>query len=411
MNILFLCHRIPFPPNKGDKIRSYNEIRYFSKKHNVYLATTCDDLSDYDYVPRLEEFCRDIHAVCFNKRLRLLRSCFVRRPFSVSSFYDQGLQNFVDRTITEKSIDAIFCFCSSMAEYVLRTPKFKEEGLRGIKLIMDFVDLDSDKWRQYAEYSKIPVKWIYLLENCRLFQYEKKISKLFHHSIFVSSREEKVLRALFPKARNIEVIPNGVSLDFFSPNEELYFPLPDKSESVCSSSGKSSTLVFTGVMDYFANEDGVKWFCEQIFPLIKKNIPQAEFYIVGNNPTDVVWNLSEIDGVTVTGYVEDIREFYMLADICVIPLRIARGLQNKVLEAMASGKAIVATSNASDGIICHEDEDILIADSESDFARKVVTLIEDEAKRKIMGVKAMQNVREHYSWDTNLSSLDDLLAS
>jgi len=163
-------------------------------------------------------------------------------------------------------------------------------------------------------------------------------------------------------------------------------------------------------MDYFANEDGVKWFCEQIFPIIRKKIPQVEFYIVGNNPTDVVWNLSEIDGVTVTGYVEDIREFYMLADICVIPLRIARGLQNKVLEAMASGKAIVATSNASDGLICHENEDILIADSEEEFAEKVITLMENDLQRDLMGGKAIMNVEENYSWDVNLSYLNYLLS-
>ncbi len=410
MNILFLSHRIPFPPNKGDKIRSFNEIKFLSKEHNVYLATTCDDINEYDYIPKLEEFCNDIHAVYFNKRLRVLRSFFCSKPFSVSSFYDPGIQEFVDRTIREKSIDVIFCFCSSMAEYVLRTPKFNEDGLHGIKLIIDFVDLDSDKWRQYAEYSKIPMKWIYHIENKRLFQYEKKINDIFHHSIFVSSREKKVLRRLSPNIKNIEVIPNGVSLDFFSATEEFNLSEPEEFVPSQSLTGKSLALVFTGVMDYFANEDGVKWFCEQIFPIIRKKIPQVEFYIVGNNPTDVVWNLSEIDGVTVTGYVEDIREFYMLADICVIPLRIARGLQNKVLEAMASGKAIVATSNASDGLICHENEDILIADSEEEFAEKVITLMENDLQRDLMGGKAIMNVEENYSWDVNLSYLNYLLS-
>ena len=162
-------------------------------------------------------------------------------------------------------------------------------------------------------------------------------------------------------------------------------------------------------MDYHANVDGVTWFCNKVFSAIKNEFPESQFYIVGNRPTNAVWNLSEIDGVTVTGYVDDIRNYYWMADVCVIPLRIARGLQNKVIEAMATGNAVVATSNASDGIVCHNNLDIVIADDEERFANEVISLLKDENRRKEMGRKAVENIHHHYSWEANLKAFDDLL--
>lgn len=430
MNILFLCHRIPFPPNKGDKIRSYNELIFLSKNHDIYLATTLDEESEEAYVTTLERYCKEIHAVRFNRRLKLFKSLFSGKPFSVSNFYDRSLQEFVDNTIRNKKIDAIICFCSSMAEYVFNNPEYRENGLKDTKLIMDFVDLDSDKWLQYATYSRFPLNLIYMVENRRLFKYEVEINKLFDHSVFVSEREVKVFKRLYPEARRVQVIPNGVDFDDFIPKPDSIGQQPSANprdsevmtdnsrfpvnvsrplKRTAAADNHGPILVFTGFMDYFANEDGVKWFCERIFPSIRQEFPHAEFYIVGNKPTNVVWNLSEIDGVTVTGYVDDIRKYYWMADACVIPLRIARGLQNKVLEAMATGNAVVASSNASDGIVCHEGEDIVIADDEELFANQVIELIRDARRRREMGQKAARNIRLNYSWETNLEAFDKLL--
>jgi polysaccharide biosynthesis protein PslH len=402
MNILFLSHRIPFPPNKGDKIRSYNELRHLSEKHSIYLGTTLDDTCEQAYVTDLNKYCKDICAVQYNRKMKLLKAAFSRKPFSISHFYDNTLQRFVDDVLETKRIDAVLCFCSSMAEYVYNTPRYKKNGLKGVKLIMDFVDLDSDKWLQYAKYARCPRNWIFALEHKRLFKYEMKINQDFDHSIFVSEREVKVFRRLYPEARNVEVVPNGV-------DHEKFTPALSSIASRFQEENGNPRLIFTGFMDYFANEDGVRWFCEKILPRIRAEIPKTELYIVGNRPTNMVWTLSEIDGVTVTGYVDDIRLYYWMADVCVIPLRIARGLQNKVLEAMATGNAVVATSNASDGIICHGNEDIVIADDEAAFAKAVIDLIKDSDKRRKIGRKAAENIRRYYSWNINLQGFDKLL--
>ncbi len=397
MNILFIAHRIPYPPNKGDKIRSFNEIKFLSQGHDIYLGTILDQPSDEQYVLGLKEYCKEVHAVYFNKRVALLKNILKGKPFSVCSFYHTPLQKYIDKVLAENNIDVVICFCSSVAEYVFKTPAFLKKEQNGIKFILDYVDLDSDKWGQYATYSRFPLSWVYAFERRRLLQYEIKINQLFHHSFFVSKREVDMFKGRYPDAKNLAYISNGVDFEYFSPKKR-------------SVKNDKPILIFTGVMDYFANEDGVAWFCNHVFEKIKEKIPNTQFYIVGNNPTEAVKNLSKIEGVHVTGYVDDIREFYWMADICVIPLRIARGLQNKVLEAMATGNAIVATSNASDGVIVHEDMDIIIADDEDHFARAVVALLEDEAKRIALGEKAKENVYRHYSWDANLAKLGALIS-
>ncbi|MBU4259945.1 MAG: TIGR03087 family PEP-CTERM/XrtA system glycosyltransferase [Proteobacteria bacterium] len=402
MNILFLSHRIPYPPDKGDKIRSFNEIKYFSKRNKIYLGTILDQQSEDAYLNELEQYCKEVHAIYFNKKAKLLKSLFTGKAFSVSNFYDKSLQNYVDRTLKEKNIDAVICFCSSMAEYIFRNPLYKKAGLPNTKLIIDYVDLDSNKWLQYARYASPPLNLIYEIENKRLFKYEVKINRSFHHSIFISQREVEVFKKLYPKARNIHVIPNGVDYEYFSPYQSDINQQPE-------TRNQKPILLFTGVMDYFANENGVKWFCKSIFPKIRAELPQAQFYIVGSRPTNMVRNLSGIDGVIVTGYVHDIRKYYWMADVCVTPLKIACGLQNKVLEAMATGNAVVATSNASGGIICHNNIDIAIADGEVSFANEVISLLKEPDRRKEMGKRAVENIRRHYSWEKNLKAFDDLL--
>lgn len=402
MNILYLCHRIPFPPNKGDKIRSFNEIKYLSKRHNIFLGSIYEEKSEKAHLGILKKYCTEIQAVNFSRKLKLLRCLFSGKSFSVSNFYDKRLQKYVDRTLSKKEIDAVICYCSSMAKYIFETHLYKEKRIGDIKLLVDFVDLDSDKWLQYSKYSKFPMNLIYRIENKRLFHYEKIINQHFDHSIFVSQREVNVFKDLYPEARNVSVIPNGVDYDYFSPQEKNI-------ERKKIGKDWNPKLVFTGVMDYFANEDGVRWFCERIYPKIKSEYPHAEFYIVGNKPTNTVLNLSKFDGVRVTGYVEDIREYYWMADVCIIPLRIARGLQNKILEAMATGNAVVASSNASDGIICHKNIDIMIADEEESFANEVIGLLKDENRRREMAKKAVENIRRHYSWESNLQAFEELL--
>ena len=401
MKILFLSHRIPYPPNKGDKIRSYHLLKFLSQKYKIYLATILDEKKDVQYHKSLEKYCEEIKFVYFNKKINLFKNLFSRKPFSITSFYNTKLQDYVNQIVAEQNLDAIICFCSSMAEYVFRCNLIKQNKIHPLKLIMDYVDLDSDKWLQYANYKKIPLNMIYRIENKRLLEYEKKINKIFDYSIFVSDREEKVFKKYYPEARNIFVIQNGVNAEYFIPK--------DNSKLRSFKKEIDPILVFTGVMNYFANEDGVCWFSNKIYPMILNRFPNAQFYIVGNNPTNKIIKLRKIKGIIVTGYVSDIRKYYHMADICVIPLRIARGLQNKVLEAMACGNAVVATSNASDGIKCQNNKDIVIANDEENFAKEVIRLLENVEIRQKLGANAIENVKKNYNWRENIEGFTQLL--
>lgn len=396
MNILFLTQRIPYPPNKGDKIRSFNEIKYLSQRHKIYLGTILDHPSERRHIAALDAYCEQVRAVYFNKRLTLLKSLLQDKPFSVCNFYHASLQQFVDRTLATEDIDAVICFSSSMAEYIFRTPHYKKNRLNGTRLIMDYIDLDSDKWAQYASYARFPMKTIYRLEKKRLSEYEIKIHREFDESIFVTAREVEMFKQHYPSANGALTIPNGLDMDYFKPKPE-------------PSNNPNPVLVFTGVMNYFANEDGVIWFCKHILDRIKEEYADVQFFIVGMHPTRAVRKLANIPGVTVTGYLDDIRAYYWQADICVIPLRIARGLQNKVLEAMATGNAVVATSNASQGVICEVAHDILIADDAVGFAGNVVDLLRDRERREELGRNAVTTIRRHYSWERNLSKFDAVL--
>lgn len=402
MNILFLAHRIPYPPNKGDKIRSFNEIKHLSKEHSIFLVTTLDEPEEEEYVSELSQYCEDVYAVYFNRRARLLAQLMKPLPFSVLSFYDNDIQVYVDKLILNNRFDAIIVFCSSMAQYVLDSEAYKKGRLSDVRLILDFVDMDSYKWAQYGKYSRFPLSMIYQIENRRLFKYEVKLNALFGSSVFSSVREVKAFLKHHPDAQNVEAVPNGVDFQYFCLEKDH----SNKGEILPK---HGPILLFTGVMDYFANEDGVVWFCNSIFPTIRAAIPDVEFYIVGNKPTDLVWALTELDGVTVTGFVPDIRPYYWMADVCVVPLRIARGLQNKILEAMATGNAVVATSNASDGILCSDNHDIVIAETEEAFSSQAVYLLNDASKRHSLAENARKNILHNYSWEKNMMELDRLL--
>jgi sugar transferase (PEP-CTERM/EpsH1 system associated) len=360
--------------------------------------------TDSKYFDNLKPFCRSVFICRSNYKINLLTSLFRKKPLSVSNFYKKSLQHFVDDTLEKEGIDAIICFCSSMAEYIFQTPRFKSDNLGSVKLIMDYVDLDSDKWLQYSRYTRFLISWIYGLENKRLLEYEKKINKAFDHSVFVAQREVDIFAHKFTEIRNITVIPNGVRQDFF-------YPQPDSNgrNEKETEIKESPVLVFTGVMDYLANEDGVIWFSSRIFPIIKQEFPEIRFIIVGNRPTRKIRKLENIKGITVTGFVDNIREYYWMADICVIPLRIARGLQNKVLEAMACRKPVIATSNASKGILCDNEKDIIIADTESEFAEQVIRLLKNRELRQKLADNALENIRANYRWEKKIEMLEDLL--
>jgi len=394
--ILYLAHRIPYPPNKGDKIRSFNEVKHLGKFCTIDLICFADNPGDMKYRKKLESFCNRVKVIPLDTLAATLRgaiSLALGKTISQGYFYKKEFQRVFDNWTSETLYDSIVCFSSPMAEYVFNSQSFSGSTARG-SLVMDFCDLDSDKWLQYARESGFPKRILFNMEGERLLSYEIAINKTFDQSLFVSEKEADLFRSKFPAAKNVQVVTNGVDFDFFSPGPEIR-----------SDDFSHPMVMFSGAMDYHANVDGVKWFCSEILPLIREKIPRVNFYITGSNPHPDVKKLAKEEGVFVTGFVHDIREYYRAADLCVIPLRMARGVQNKVLEAMATGKPVVTTSKAIQGINAVPGRDLVCADSSGEFAQKVIMLLNDPDKRNALGSKARAFVKANHNWSESLKQL------
>lgn len=394
--VLYLTHRIPYPPNKGDKIRSFHLLKHLSSQYKVHLGTFVDAEEDWQYVDNVKEFCSE---TCFVKldpklaRLRCMTGLVTNQPLTLTYYRNAQLQEWVNKLFERKAIDKVIVFSSAMAQYV------RED--RSIQRIIDFVDIDSDKWRQYAETKSWPVSWIYRRESRELLKFEKKIALEFDNTTFVSEKEADLFKQFLPEASDkISYFNNGVAVEYFSAVHN--FPNP-YSES-------NGVLVFTGAMDYWANVDAVEWFAQSIFPSIRAQFPDLQFYIVGSKPTDQVLSLSKIEGVVVTGTVADIRPYLKYASLAVAPLRIARGIQNKVLEAMAMEKTVVASPQAMEGIYALTEKEIYVADDETAFVSQIIKLLKED-KNNVIGQAARNRILSNYSWPMSLARIDQLTSN
>ena len=391
MNLLYLAHRIPFPPVKGDKIRSFNQIKHLSRTHTIHLACLVDERADWDHIRALEKWCASVEAVYRNVLLQKARAAlgiFTSRPLTANALYSAELQQLIDKRLVSERIDRIVLSSSGMAEYV--------KGIHGIPRIMDFVDVDSEKWRIYVTHHRGLSKAVYKLEAGRLAGYEDEIARTFDHCLVVSEDEAKVLRDRIPSCP-VSVVPNGVDFDWFNLQTTT-----DVREA-------RPTLIFTGSMDYAPNIDGVRYFCSEVLPLISKRIPAVQFWIVGRNPTTAVKALADDPRVTVTSTVPDVRPYLRKAWVAVAPLRIARGLQNKVLEAMAMQLPVVGTSAAFRGTMATTADGISIADHPAGMAEETVTLLEDSRRRQQAGERARRFVERHHRWEEQVERLGRIL--
>ena len=396
--LLYICHRVPFPPNKGDKIRTFNQIKYLSRNWNIDLVSFADEPKDLQYKPDLEKLCRNVFLFPLNPvwaKIKGIKSFVSGRSISEGYFFDDVANRRITSLLMGKKYHAVLCFSSPMAAYVFKNlPIIKKKIPR---LVMDFCDVDSDKWRQYSQKAGFLMAMIYKAEAKRLLLYEKKINQEFDTSVFVSEKESLLFKTLIPASKNVVSVSNGVNFDYFS-------SLNDKQQTQ-----NPPTLMFAGAMDYYANIEGVIWFCSHILPKIKEKFPDVRFMIVGSNPSPEVRALSKIDNVEVTGFVEDIREYYKKTDVCVIPLRIARGIQNKVLEAMAMEKPVVSTSAAFSGINAEAGKHLMVEDNEDAFAESVMELLSNRDHAHTLGRAARTVVKSEYAWDTCLKKLDEIL--
>lgn len=367
-----------------------------SEHYKVYLAAFIDDQNDWQYREQLEEYCTDVCLVELHpalSRLRSLAGLVVGEALTLPYYRNRKISRWVSNTLEKTAIDHVFVFSSAMAQYA------PAESLVSGTRIIDFVDVDSEKWRQYSTSRKWPMSWVYRREAEKLLGYDRMIASRFDKSIFVSQEEARCFCKLAPEiSANISFVENGVDASFFDPHAEYQNPY----------AGNEKALVFTGAMDYWANIDAVIWFAREIFPRVLSMVPQARFYIVGSHPADEVQRLAQLDGVIVTGAVQEIRSYLSHAVASVAPLRIARGIQNKVLEAMSMGKPVIATTRAMEGIRAGDTFNSLVADTVEDFARITIDLLE-RGRGSELGQQGRRLVQEQYSWDKNLEKLLSLI--
>ncbi|TKB03481.1 TIGR03087 family PEP-CTERM/XrtA system glycosyltransferase [Alteromonas portus] len=397
--LLFLCHRMPFPPNKGDKITTFNLMNYLSKRFDLYLGSFIDDEFDKKYIDEVKAYCREVKFIDITRKRYLtsgLKSLMLAESVSTAHYRNEELQSWVHEVIDEHRIEYLFVYSSGMAQFI-DFPVYKNK-----KRVLDMADIDSDKWRQYCENKPFYSKIIYAREYKLLKKLEQKILSEFDAITLITDEERDLFKSLSPKAFSNKIITlsNGVDTDYFDPSAQF-----DHTDSPLA---ESLSICFTGAMDYWANEDAVVWFCEKVWPLIIEEHPALIFYIVGGKPTERVKKLASIKGVFVTGRVVDVRPYIDKALVAVATLRIARGVQNKVLEAMSMAKPVVMTSMAQEGIALPTEQKRLVIDDEAIMAQTILNLVSDNARSTAIGEENRKWIVDRYSWEGALKPLDKL---
>jgi polysaccharide biosynthesis protein PslH len=394
-DLLFLVQRIPYPPIKGEKIRHLQLLQHLRKTHNVHLGCLVDDPDDVQHIATVREMCTSSHFAEIARaraKISCLTGFLTREPLSVVFYRDRGLANWV-RHVMETVKPEIIVVCSSnMAPYIF---DFRKSGT---PCLVDLVDVDSEKWRAYAQTGTVPMNWVYRREWHKVAELEARIARECDASIFVSDEEAALFRKQHPQFGNkIHAVSNGVDLDYFDPVRRFDAPY----------AMDTANFVFTGTMDYPPNIDAVVWFAREILPVICKSVPGAQFHIVGASPAPQVKALAAIPGVFVTGRVPDVRPYVAHATACVAPMRIARGIQNKVLEAMAMGRPTVVTADALEGIGAVPGTDLLLANDVDDFAKACLACTAPGASA--IGQAARRRVVQDYAWPQQLKKFDAFL--
>jgi len=389
VRIAFFSQRVPYPPNRGDKITTYNEVAFLARRHEVEIFCMGDGPEDLEYAEALRAKVGRVHVEPTSPlagRLRILCSLLNGKPFTLEYFGSTRLKRAFAARHAEQRFDVALVYSSSMAQFV--------EDTGDLGRVMQFADLDSLKWAQYARHSRGPLRWLYAREARRLLEYERHIARSSAHSLVCTHQELGDLNRLIPGAP-ASCVANGVDLEYFQPQ-------PDVPKL-------RGNLVFTGVMDYRPNVDAVRWFARDILPRIQETVPAASFTICGARPSREVLALASLKGVEVTGRVEDVRPYLARAQAGVVPLRMARGIQNKLLEAMAMGLACVITPETAAGLEPAAVPAIRIGRTAAELAAAAVELLQDPEQAARLGSEARRKVAELYRWDTQLAKLERIL--
>lgn len=395
MATLFLVHRIPYPPDKGDKLRSWRLLNALAAHDRVHLGAFVDDPADMAHAEVLRPLVDRMALIPLERRWqRALTGLRHRRPLTMALYNDPAMHGFVRETLRDGEVDRILLFSSQMGQYVFDIGRSR-------RIVMDFVDLDSDKFRQYAAAARGPRRWLFEREADLLLGVERRIAGLADAFTFVTEADAALFaRKAGEAASRLSVMGNGVDLDYFSPQAGV---------DALDGAGEGPLVVFTGAMDYAANVDGALWFVRDLWPAIRARVPAVRLAIVGSNPVKALRRFDGRDDIVVTGRVPDVRPWLKAAAVAVAPLRIARGVQNKVLEAMAMARPTVATPAAARGIDAENGRDLLVADGDAAFIDAVVGLLEDRDRGEALGAAGRARVVERYDWDRALAPLPALM--
>jgi sugar transferase (PEP-CTERM/EpsH1 system associated) len=392
-DLIFISHRIPWPLNKGEKIRGWNLIQKLKPDYRIHLGCVVDDPADMAHVDHLKMVCASVGAFPIDKRTQKFKALLKMRPgrpLMPDFYYEPKLQAWVDETMAAIPMDVVYIYSVAMAPYALDKPHPCK--------ILDAQDIDSEKWAEYGEKAKFPMRLIWQREARTLLAYERKAAAACKWSFFVSEPEASRFRELAPEsAAKTVAVECGVDLARFSPDDVYEWPFGEPGPN----------LVFTGNMDYWPNADAAIWFAREVMPLLRATQPDIRFWAVGANPGPDVLALADLPGVQVTGRVEDVRPYVAHAAVSVAPLRIARGIQNKVLEGMAMGKPVIASPAAFEGVRATAGTELLVADGAAEFVVKINEVL--AGGHAGLGAAARGAMERGYAWSAVLSGLDRYL--
>ncbi|HAL39711.1 MAG TPA: glycosyl transferase family 1 [Polaromonas sp.] len=389
MNILYLCHRFPFPPKRGGKIRPFNMIRHLlASEHQVTVCSLVRSPDEAEEGRGIAPYCAGFEMAHVKEWVQVARMVMrlpVPTPSSMGFFYSPELAERVQGLLSSKKWDLIFVHCSSVAQYV--------EHVKNVPKILDFGDMDSQKWFEYANYKPFPLSLGYRFEGAKMLAAEKRLAQRFDLCTATTRAEWETLNG-YATGADTDWFPNGVDADFFCPVDEAY---------------DTDTISFIGRMDYYPNQECMARFCEQTWPVLKGARPSMKLLIVGADPTPAMRKLGDLPGVTVTGSVPDVRPFIRKSALMVAPLNIARGTQNKILEAMAMGVPVVTSTIAAGGVDAESETHFLVADTPSAYAQAIMRIIDSPAERNRLAVAGRQRMLSHHAWPRSMARLEGII--
>ena len=389
MKILYICHRFPFPPKRGGKIRPFNMILHLSASHEVTVASLVRSDAEAEEGRGIAPYCSEFHmgrVAEWVQAARMVARLPTSVPSSMGFFYSAALARTIRRLCGERRFDLIFVHCSSVAQYVAH--------VKDVPKILDFGDVDSQKWLEYGRCKPIPLNAGYWFEGIKLQGEEKRLAARFDLCTATTRAEWDTLRG-YSLGTPTDWFPNGVDADFFSPGPGPYEP---------------DTICFVGRMDYYPNQQCMLEFCASTWPLLRAQRPSLKLLIVGADPPAKIKRLGEIPGVAVTGSVPDVRPYVQRSALMVAPLAIARGTQNKLLESMAMGVPVVTSPIAADGVDAVPGEHLRVASSPSEYRDAILGILNDATERRRLAEAGRARMLSHHAWPSSMKRLDAIVS-